>query len=186
MVGKAIASFERTILSGNSPFDRYFYAGDEAAISEAAKRGFEIFRDPQKGNCVTCHSTGLFTDRKFHNTGVAAEEKGTLIDLGRNEVTEEEKDKGAFKTPSLRNVALTAPYMHEGSLKTLKEVIDFYVKGGRVNPYLDSQIRPLNPTTASGEVRWLPSDLEAFLEALTGEIPANVGPYGLQQAKSDQ
>lgn len=185
MVEKAIASFERTIISGNSPFDRYFYGGDEAAISQAAKRGFEIYRDPKKGNCATCHPTGLFTDLKFHNTGIAADQEGNLVDLGRNEISEEEKDKGAFKTPSLRNVALTAPYMHEGSLKTLKEVIDYYVKGGRVNPHLDPQIKPLTPTTASGEVRWLPSDLEAFLEALTGEIPANLGPYEPQQGTSD-
>ena len=176
MVEKAIASFERTVISGNSPFDRYFYAGDETALSEVAKLGLEIFRDPQKGNCTACHPIGLFTDNQFHNIGVGVDDQGELSDLGRYEVTKKDRDRGAFKTPSLRNIALTAPYMHDGSLKTLKEVVDFYIGGGNSNPHLDPQLNVLTPTTETGEVNWSGADLEAFLEALTGEVPPNVGP----------
>ena len=176
MVEKAIASFERTVISGNSPFDRYFYAGDETALSEVAKLGLEIFRDPQKGNCTACHPIGLFTDNQFHNIGVGVDDQGELSDLGRYEVTKKDRDRGAFKTPSLRNIALTAPYMHDGSLKTLKEVVDFYIGGGNSNPHLDPQLKVLTPTTETGEVNWSGADLEAFLEALTGEVPPNVGP----------
>ena len=175
-VEKAIASFERTVISGNSPFDRYFYGGDETALSEAAKRGLEILRNPQKGNCTACHPIGLFTDNQFHNIGVGVDDQGELTDLGRYEVSKNEADRGAFKTPSLRNIALTAPYMHDGSLKTLKEVVDFYIGGGNSNPHLDLQLKVLTPTTETGEVNWSGADLEAFLEALTGEIPPNVGP----------
>ena len=175
-VEKAIASFERTVISGNSPFDRYFYGGDETALSEAAKRGLEILRNPQKGNCTACHPIGLFTDNQFHNIGVGVDDQGELTDLGRYEVSKNEADRGAFKTPSLRNIALTAPYMHDGSLKTLKEVVDFYIGGGNSNPHLDPQLKVLTPTTETGEVNWSGADLEAFLEALTGEIPPNVGP----------
>jgi len=175
-VEKAIASFERTVISGNSPFDRYFYGGDETALSEAAKRGLEILRNPQKGNCTACHPIGLFTDNQFHNIGVGVDDLGELTDLGRYEVSKNEADRGAFKTPSLRNIALTAPYMHDGSLKTLKEVVDFYIGGGNSNPHLDPQLKVLTPTTETGEVNWSGADLEAFLEALTGEMPSNVGP----------
>ena len=175
-VEKAIASFERTVISGNSPFDRYFYGGDETALSEAAKRGLEIFRNPQKGNCTACHPIGLFTDNQFHNIGVGVDNQGELTDVGRYEVSKNEADRGAFKTPSLRNTALTDPYMHDGSLKTLKEVVDFYIGGGNSNPHLDPQLKVLTPTTETGEVNWSGAELEAFLEALTGEIPSNVGP----------
>ena len=175
-VEKASASFERTVISGNSPFDRYFYGGDETALSEAAKRGLEISRDPMKGNCTACHPIGLFTDNQFHNIGVGVDDQGELTDLGRYEVSKNEADRGAFKTPSLRNIALTAPYMHDGSLKTLKEVVDFYIGGGNSNPHLDPQLKVLTPTTETGAVNWSGADLEAFLEALTGEIPPNVGP----------
>ncbi len=175
-VEKAIASFERTVISGNSPFDRYFYGGDETALSEAAKRGLEILRNPQKGNCTACHPIGLFTDNQFHNIGVGVDDQGELTDLGRYEVSKNEADRGAFKTPSLRNIALTAPYMHDGSLKTLKEVVDFYIGGGNSNPHLDPQLKVLTPTTETGEVNWSGADLESFLEALTGEIPPNLGP----------
>ena len=174
MVEKAVASFERTVLSGNSPFDRYFYGGDKKALTASARRGLEVFRDPKKGNCTACHTIGekhaLFTDNKFHNLGVGAS-GGELTDLGRYEVTKNEADKGAFKTPTLRNIALTAPYMHDGSLKTLKDVIDFYIGGGNSNPHLDKDIRSLDFLT--GQER---ADLLAFLESLTGEMPPNVGP----------
>ena len=175
MVGKAIASFERTVISANSPFDRYFYGGEETALSEPAKRGLEIFRDPKKGNCTACHVLGLFTDNQFHNLGVGLDQNGELTDLGRHAVTGNEEDRGAFKTPSLRNIALTAPYMHDGSLKTLMEVIDFYVGGGNSNPSLDPQLKVLTPISETGELNWSRADLETFLGALTGEIPPNVG-----------
>lgn len=173
-VCKAIASFERTVLSGNSPFDRYRYGGDAAALSAAAQRGLALFTDANKGNCSTCHTIGprhaLFTDGKFHNIGAGMNSEGELRDLGRFAVTKNESDRGAFRTPSLRNVALTAPYMHDGSLKTLGAVLDFYTGGGNSNPHLDREIRPLRLTR---EER---TDIVAFLESLTGELPPNVGP----------
>ena len=99
---KAIASFERTVISGNSPFDRYFYGGDKSALSASARRGLEVFRNPKKGNCAACHTIGekdaLFTDNKFHNIGVGADYRGNYQDLGRYNVTRNEADKGAFKT----------------------------------------------------------------------------------------
>ena len=174
-VEKAIASFERTVLSGNSPFDRYLYGDDKSALSASAQRGLEIFRDPKRGNCTVCHTIeeefALFTDNKFHNLGVGAEFDGTYKDPGRFEVTQVESDKGAFKTPTLRNVAQSAPYMHDGHLKTLKDVVDFYVGGGNSNEHLDAEIRSLEFLT--GQDR---ADLVAFLESLTGELPPDVGP----------
>ena len=173
-VKNAIASFERTLISGNSPFDRYQYGGDKKALSPAAIRGLEIFRDKSRGNCVACHTIGekyaLFTDGKFHNIGVSVNEEGDLTDLGRYNETKVETDKGAFKTPTLRNIATTAPYMHDGSLKTLKEVVDFYAGGGNSNPYLDKDIKTIK---LSGPER---ADLVEFLQSLTGEMPANAGP----------
>jgi cytochrome c peroxidase len=142
-------------------------------MSLAALRGMGVFINPKKGNCVVCHTIeekyALFTDNKFHNLGVGAE-GDQLKDLGRYKETKVESDKGAFKTPSLRNVAQTAPYMHDGSLKTLKDVIDFYVGGGNSNPWRDKEIKSLEHLTRQER-----DDLVAFLEALTGEIPPNVG-----------
>jgi cytochrome c peroxidase len=177
MVGKAIASFERTLLCGNSPFDRYFYGHEESALSDAAKRGFEIFRSPGEGNCTACHTIGdqyaLFTDNKFHNDSVGATaQNDDPIDLGRFVITGADVDKGAFRTPSLRNVALTAPYFHDGSRATLEEVVNFYARGGNPVRYRDKELQPLWLT---GEDRY---DLVAFLKSLTGEMPANVGPPG--------
>ena len=178
-VEKAIASFERTVVSGNSPFDRYYYAGDTKALSKAAQRGLEVFRDSEKGDCAECHTIGekhaLFTDNEFHNIGVGVKlvlgGVPELTDQGRFDVTKNEADRGAFKTPSLRNIAQTAPYMHDGSLKTLKEVVDLYVGGGNSNPHLDKEIQELD--FLSGRER---ADLVAFLESLTGEIPPMIGP----------
>ena len=175
-VEKAIASFERTVISGNSPFDRYQYGGDKNAMSASAIRGLEIFRDKARGNCVTCHTIGekyaLFTDGKFHNIGVGVDPNGELKDLGRFEQTKDVADRGAFRTPTLRNIAKTAPYMHDGSVKTLKDVVDFYVGGGTSNPHLDKEIKELK---LKGPER---ADLVTFLEALTGDVPANTGPPG--------
>jgi len=172
-VTAALASFERTLISGNSPFDQYEFAGNKNALTPAAIRGLAIFRDPKRGNCATCHTIGtnyaLFTDGKFHNIGVGVNDEGELTDLGRYDETKLEVDKAAFKTPTLRNVAKTAPYMHDGSLKTLKDVVDFYAGGGNSNPYLDKEIKAIH---LAGQER---ADLVEFLKSLTGEMPPNVG-----------
>ena len=147
-IQKSLASFERTLLSGNSPFDQYQYGGNKQAISPAAIRGLAIFQDPQRGNCAVCHTIhntyALFTDGKFHNTGAGVNGAGDFTDLGRFNSTKIVTAKGEFKTPTLRDVALSAPYMHDGSLKTLNDVVDFYAGGGNSNPYLDKDIKPLH------------------------------------------
>jgi cytochrome c peroxidase len=176
-VENALASFERTVLSGDSPFDRYQFGGDKTALTPEQIRGLAIFVDPKRGNCAACHTVdqkyALFTDGKFHNIGEGVGgDDGQFTDIGRYHQTKVATDKGAFKTPTLRNVAETAPYMHDGSLKTLKEVVDFYAGGGNSNPYLDKEIRVIQ---LSGQDR---SDLVAFLQSLTGDMPPNVGPPG--------
>jgi len=173
-VEKCIASFERTVISANSPFDRWKYGHDENAVSDAVKRGFAVFTAKDKGNCAACHliadDHALFTDNKFHDIGIGVD-FGEIKDPGRFAVTHNEPDRGLFKTPSLRNVALTAPYMHDGSLKDLKQVMDFYIGAGNSNPNLDKEIHVLD--FLSGQER---ADLLAFLDALTGEIPPDLGP----------
>lgn len=168
-VQKALASFERTLLSGNSPFDRYAFGGDRTALSAAAIRGLAIFKDPKRGNCVTCHTIdkeyALFTDGKFHNLGAGLNSEGEMTDMGRFDHTKAMPDRGAFKTPTLRNVAQTGPYMHDGSLKTLREVVDFYVGGGNSNEHLDKEMKPLTLSRSERD------DLVAFLESLTGQMP---------------
>jgi cytochrome c peroxidase len=172
-VEKCIASFERTVISGNSPFDRWKYGHDEKAVGNDVKRGFVVFTAKDKGNCAACHLIGeedaLFTDNKFHNIGIGVE-MGEIKDPGHFAVTNKEADRGSFKTPSLRNVALTAPYMHDGSLKNLKEAMDFYIGAGNSNANLDKQIHVLD--FLSGQER---SDLLAFLNSLTGEMPPDTG-----------
>jgi cytochrome c peroxidase len=176
LIEKSLASFERTLLSGNSPFDQYQYGGNKQALTPAAIRGLAIFEDPNRGNCAVCHTINdhyaLFTDGKFHNTGAGVNGEGEFTDLGRFGQTKIQADKGEFKTPTLRNVALSAPYMHDGSLKTLNDVVDFYAGGGNSNPYLDKDIKSLK---LSAQDR---ADLVAFLEALTGQMPRNAGPPG--------
>ena len=173
-VTKAIASFERTLIRGNSAFDRYRYGGDRTGLSAAAVRGLTAFTDPTRGNCAVCHPIGekfaLFTDGKFHNTGAGVNSEGDMTDVGRYGETKLENDRGSFKTPSLRNVAETPPYMHDGSLRTLKQVVDFYAGGGNSNPNLDPEMKKIR---LIGRER---DDLVEFLKALTGEIPAGVGP----------
>jgi len=172
-VAKSLASFERALLVANSPFDRWFFGHDEAAVNEAVKRGFQIFRDPARGNCAACHSvsdgSALFTDGKFHNTGISYWE-GNPRDPGRFAVTRADADMGAFKTPSLRNVARTAPYMHDGSLKTLDEVVNFYSGGGNLNPHLDLKLHAGRFSTSDRD------DLIEFLKSLTGDVPWSALP----------
>ena len=162
LMSKAIASYERTLVSGNSPFDRFVFGKQMDALTPAARRGLGVFTDAARGNCAVCHTIdekyALFTDFKFHNLGVGLGPTGELTDLG--------KENGKFRTPILRNVALTAPYMHDGSLKTLKEVVDFYVGGGNANPHLDREIKALSHLTKQER-----EDLVSFLESLTGEMP---------------
>jgi len=193
----AIAAFERTQVTANSPFDRWYFAGDENALTPVQKRGFELFVN--EGRCVSCHvveeTQALFTDNRFHNIGVGinaiqadvpelageflhADATASEVDvevltnkktseLGRFVVHRNFDDLGSFKTPTLRNVALTAPYMHDGSLATLEEVMVHYNNGGvtnegdPVNDFLSGGIRPLNLSDA--EI----ADIVAFLEALT-------------------
>jgi cytochrome c peroxidase len=166
-VGMAIASYERTVLAGNAPYDRY-QAGDRTAMSESAVRGMEIFNDTKRGNCVTCHAGFNFTDESYHNLGVGMDRKKP--DLGRFTVTKKEVDQGAFKTPTLRNIVQTAPYMHDGSEKTLVSVVEFYNRGGVPNQWLSKEMRPLNLTAQDK------ADLVAFMEALTGEVRGTEKP----------
>lgn len=172
-VERSIAAYERGVVAGDSPFDRWYFGGDKHAVDKSVKRGYEVFRRADKGNCASCHAiaehTALFTDNEFHNIGVGVR-NGTPIDLGRYEVTHADRDRGAFKTPSLRNIAETAPYMHDGSLDTLVQVVDFYAAGGNANPWLDSKIRMVHLTTREK------ADLVAFLESLSGEVPSEALP----------
>jgi len=195
-VMQAIASFERTIVAGDSPFDHWYFKG-ENTLTDQQKRGFDLFVN--KGRCVSCHvveqTTALFTDNRFHNIGVGINNiqsdidslageflhaKATLAEvdvkvltdpktseIGRFAITRGFDDLGSFKTSTLRNIAVTAPYMHDGSLKTLRDVVVHYNNGGvtkegdPVNDFLSGGIRPLNLTDAEID------DLVAFLESLT-------------------
>jgi cytochrome c peroxidase len=196
-VMKAIAAFERTQVTGDSPFDEFYFGGDEDALSVSARRGFDVYLN--QGRCVSCHTIeqdhALFTDHKFHNVGVGinaiedrvpdlagaflrAKQAGADVDvavltdpdtshLGRFVVDEDLTSMGGFKTPTLRNIAATAPYMHDGSLKTLREVVVHYNNGGftgdmnSANAFLSGGIRPLNLTDQQIE------DLVVFMESLT-------------------
>lgn len=158
-VGKAIASFQRTVLSGNSPADRFDQGQEEGAISEAAQKGLILFRE--KARCTKCHSGFNFTDEKFHNLGIGWDDN--KVDLGRYMVTQNVEELGAFKTPTLREISRSAPYMHDGRFKTLEEVVDFYNKGGVKNPHQDPLILPLELTDQEK------SELAQFLRTLNGE-----------------
>lgn len=188
-IGRAIASFERTLVSGNSPFDR-FMAGDAKALNESERRGWSLFNG--RGRCMSCHGFNatqpFFTDNRFHNIGVAAHKANfvelalkarkiadtgdlkkidelaietDLSELGRFLVTKNYSDIGAFKTSPLRNIALTAPYMHDGSLPTLWDVMDHYNKGGVQNPFLDGGMQRLGLNEKEID------DMVAFLGSLT-------------------
>ncbi len=191
-IAKAIAAYERTLLSGNSPFDR-FITGNSTALTVSQLRGWELFNG--KAKCSECHtysaSSPFFTDFKFHNTGVTATDSlfealinnltapspnnlgvspttplalahaGGFSELGRYAVTRRQTDVGAFKTPTLRDVELTSPYMHNGSLKTLIDVVRFYNRGGNTNSHLDTRMQPLYLTDSEM------NDLVEFMRALT-------------------
>jgi cytochrome c peroxidase len=163
-VGKAIASFQRTLISGNSPFDKFDYDGDEKAISESAKRGKKLFFG--KARCNLCHFGTNFSDEKFHNIGIGWGEEA--VDVGRYNVSKETKDIGAFKTPTLREISLTGPYMHDGRFATLREVVEHYNGGGVKNPFLDNQIIPLKLTESEKK------DIVEMLRSLNGEGWQNV------------
>lgn len=158
-IALAIAAYERTVLSGDAPYDR-FKAGDAAALSESAQRGLKLFTG--KAHCSACHSGPNFTDNAFHNIGVGMDKD--MPDLGRFEISGLEGDKGAFKTPTLREIARSAPYMHDGSQGTLEEVVEHYNKGGAPNPQLDEEIFELKLTPEEK------SDLITFMkEGLSSE-----------------
>ena len=159
-LARSLASYVRSILAGKSPFDR-FVAGDHHALSPDEQAGLRLFRG--KANCTACHIGPTLSDEQFHNTGVAWAE-GRFQDDGRAGVTGRDPDRGAFRTPTLREVARTAPYMHDGSLRTLDDVIGFYDRGGRSNPGLDREIRPLHLTATEKR------QLVALLRAFSGEL----------------
>jgi cytochrome c peroxidase len=192
-VTKAIASYERTLTSGDSLFDRYLFGRDHSVLSDSAERGLGIFKS--KGNCVTCHeiswNNALFTDNRFYNIGVGFKHLMPVLDkfiatvsqgknpddfnltavqhseLGRFNITKDLADIGKFKTPTLRNIALTAPYMHDGSMLTLEEVVEHYDKGGDKNKFIDSKIFPLHLAKQEKQ------DLVAFMKALTSQTYPN-------------
>ncbi|MGH8582167.1 MAG: cytochrome c peroxidase [Gammaproteobacteria bacterium] len=202
-IGAALASYQRTLVSGGSAFDRWYFAKDRKALNDAARRGFRIFTGP--AGCVVCHRIdkgyALFTDQGLHSNGIgwarAMRGSGKDIDLslapgltvrlpgaalesvserlahdlGRYEVTQRPEDRWLYKTPGLRNVALTAPYMHDGSLASLDDVLAFYDRGGIPGPYTDPLLKPLGLSPAQR------SDLRAFLESLTGENVAALIAY---------
>jgi cytochrome c peroxidase len=195
-VAKAIASFERALVTGPSPFDYYerlrtftdAFGGSTEGIealkeddpqlyeqyqqllgeseahpmSESAKRGRDLFFS-DRAACTTCHVGANLTDEKYHNLGVGMDKESP--DLGRYEVTKDEADRGAFKTPTIRNVTLSAPYMHDGSQATLEEVVEWYAKGGHPNPHLSDKIKKLDLTDQEKQ------DLVAFMEACEGLLP---------------
>jgi cytochrome c peroxidase len=170
MVADAIAAFERTVVTTDSPFDRYVN-GDDEALTPLEKKGLEIFNG--KGHCTACHWGAYFSDGRFHNLGVL-ESDPKKPDLGRYVVTNNPKDKGAFKTPTIRDVALRAPYMHNGSEKTLEDVVDLYNKGGRSgDPNLDPLIVPLGLT--ANEKKALVEFMKRAMTSTNPEV-ANVKP----------
>ena len=184
-LGKALATFERTLVTRNAPFDRYM-EGDAQAMSEGARRGMELFK--AKARCILCHNGPNFTDSQFHNLGVpdapllahplvqasirfdakrmkVQEYQQVNEDLGRYLVTKEEKDRGAFKTPTLRNVTQRDPYMHNGVFQSLEDILDFYDRGGGAVSGKSPLLQPLGLTAQEKR------DLLAFLQTLTGELP---------------
>jgi cytochrome c peroxidase len=164
-ITKAIATFERSIISGNSPYDRY-RAGDKTALTKQQKDGLDFFN--KTGECAECHSGPDFTNEKYANIGVGMDRANP--DPGRFAVTKKNRDIGKFKVPTLRDLAARAPYMHDGSVKTLSEVLDLYAKGGEPNPHLDTRLAPFYLDEQTKR------DLLAFLDSLNGEGWQNIKP----------
>lgn len=156
---QAIATFERTIVSSNSAWIR-FRSGDQSAFSDAAKRGWQIFSE--KAKCTNCHDGLLLTDQEYHNVGIGMD--APKPDVGRFTVTKDEKDTGAFKTPTLLDISKSAPYFHNGSVATLEEAVDIMVNGGKKNKHLDTvNLKPAKLTEAEKDA------LLAFLRSLDAE-----------------
>jgi len=172
-LAKALAAFQRTLLIGGSRIDA-FRAGEVTQVSEQERHGFWLWES--KAGCWRCHSGSNFTDEQFHNTGVGWGKEP--LDTGRAGVTRNESDRGKFKTPSLRGVAWTAPFMHDGSVATIEEVVEFYNRGGRANPNLDAAVKPLE--LSPQEVQ----SLVAFLKALSeGDGPTGKLKLPAESAK---
>ena len=165
---KAIASFERTIISNNSPFDKWL-KGNSTAMTEQQVRGFDIFKDENRGNCAVCHDAPNFTDNGMHNIGLASFGNDNP-DLGRFGQKPLRLMKGAFKTPTLRDIALSAPYFHDGSAATLMDVVEHYAKGGEVKTNLSPNLKEIKLTQQDKE------DLVAFMQSLTSEHVAITFP----------
>jgi cytochrome c peroxidase len=165
-LAKAIAAFERTILSGNSPYDR-FKAGDAAALNAAQKHGMQLFDD----NCATCHAPPLMSNYRFYNAGVGMDKQKP--DQGRMMVTKQENDMGKFRVPALREVANTAPYFHDGSAATLKDAVALMAGGGKDNPHLSAQLKAIREAKLTEQDR---GDLVEFLKSLSGEYPITAAP----------
>jgi cytochrome c peroxidase len=189
-VGAALAAFERAIVTGPSPYDYYqqWHVGpfekldpddiddpetlakyndakkavEDHPLSDSAKRGFDLYFS-EKANCSACHVGANLTDEKYHNIGIGM--AAAKPDIGRAEVTKDDKDTGAFKTPTIRNVALSAPYMHDGSIKTLDEVVEWYARGGHPNPHLSDKIKKLDLTDQDKK------DVVELMNACTGPFP---------------
>jgi cytochrome c peroxidase len=155
-VVKALAAYERTIISGDTAWDRW-RAGDQSAISDSAKRGYQVFQDAK---CTNCHDGVLITDQQYHNVGIGMDQKEP--DVGRFKVTNKPEDTGAFKTPTLRDIEKSAPYFHDGSMKTLAEAVDIMLGGGKPNEHLDK--KNLQPHTITKQQR---DDLLTFLRSLS-------------------
>jgi len=164
-IAKALATFERTIVSGNSAYDRYL-AGDKSALTKQQKDGLDFFN--KKGECAECHPGPNFTTEKFANLGVGMDRAHP--DSGLEAVTKKRGDFGKFKIPSLRDVSQRSPYMHDGSIKTLGEVLEVYAKGGLPNPHLDTRLTPFYMDEQTKQ------DLLAFLDSLNGEGWQNITP----------
>jgi cytochrome c peroxidase len=165
---KAIAAYERTVVSNDSAFDRWL-KGDGKAMTAQQVRGFRLFQDENKGNCAVCHSAPNFTDNGFHNVGLASYGVAQP-DMGRFLIRPVAAARGAFKTPTLRDIELTAPYFHDGSAKTLMEVVEFYAKGGEVKKDLSANMKTISLTPQEK------NDIVAFLKALTSTHKSVVLP----------
>lgn len=166
-IAKALAAFERSVISRDAPFDRWL-AGDTRALTPEQYRGWKVFSDPAKGNCAACHNGPNFTDNGFHNIGLR--DAAAKPDLGRFNIRKVASMKGAFKTPTLRDIELTAPYFRDGSATTLRDVVEHYVRGGEDRSNLSADMKELKLSEREK------SDLVAFMRALTGRHVPVVAP----------